>query len=214
MAHASPVIHIVDADDAGRRATARLLQSEGLASASHASIDSLLALEPDGRACILLDVDSLAHDGLIVQRQLRDRGCPWPVVFVTGRGDFDACVRAIKGGAEDYLVKPLRRGRLVESLTAALGREAAQAERRSHERTLRQRYASLTGAERAIFVKVAEGMLNKQIASDFGRSERTIKGHRSRMMAKMRASSLADLVRMADCLGLAADRAATTHPAS
>lgn len=208
MPHVTSVVHIVGADDAYRRATARMLQTDGLVSASHVSIDPLMALDPDGRACVLLDLDAPGLDGLAVQRRLREHGCQWPVVFMTAHGDIDACVRAIKGGAEDYLVKPLCRDRLLEAVTSALGRDAALAEQRAREHALRQRFASLTGAERAIFAKVVSGMLNKQIASDFGRSERTIKGHRSRMMAKMRAASVADLVRMAECLGVGGESGA------
>jgi FixJ family two-component response regulator len=205
MPHVTPVIHIVDADDASRRSVARLLQSAGFQSAAHDSVAPLMTIEPDACACVLLDLDAPATDGLAVQRELREHGLEWPLIFVTARGDFDACVRAVKGGADDYLVKPLRRARLVDAVQSALCREAARAEQRAREHALRQRFASLTGAERAIFVKVVAGMLNKQIASEFGRSERTIKGHRSRMMSKMRAASVADLVRMGQCLGIGAD---------
>ena len=128
-------------------------------------------------------------------------GATMPVIFLTGYGDIPTSVRAIKSGAVDFLAKPVRRETLLNAVSHALSRDTENRAALEKVRELRSRYQSLTAREREVFTRVAEGRLNKQIAADLGTSERTIKAHRARVMEKMRARSVAELVRAADQLG-------------
>jgi FixJ family two-component response regulator len=161
--------------------------------------------KPDLPACLLLDVELPDINGLDFQRQLRDAYHP-PIVFITGHGDIPSSVRAIKDGAVDFLVKPFSQQTLMAAIDAAIaGDRQARLERATRGR-LQQRYASLTPREGQVLPLIVSGLLNKQAAAELGISEVTLQIHRSRIMQKMAAESLADLVRMAGQLNIALER--------
>lgn len=198
----APVVHVVDDDDSFRRSIARLLQACGRQVETYASGDEFLSRVRPGPGCVLLDVQMPGANGLELQERFMNRQDPLPIVFLTGHGDVPMSVQAIKAGAEDFLIKPVDKARLLEAVDRAIARDAAARTGREHHARLRAKYETLTPAERRIFAMVVAGMLNKQIAYDLQRTERTVKAHRAQVMHKMQAQSLADLVRMAVELGL------------
>jgi FixJ family two-component response regulator len=181
---------------------ARLLQACGYEVETYVSADDFLARMRPGPGCVLLDVHMPGPDGLELQALLRDRHDALPIVFLTGHGDVPMTVRAIKAGAEDFLMKPVTRAQLLDAVSRAIARDAATRPARELSAQLRVRFDRLTPAEKRIFAMVVTGMLNKQIAFDLQRTERTVKAHRAQVMHKMEAQSLAELVRMADELGI------------
>jgi FixJ family two-component response regulator len=197
-----PVVYVVDDDESLRTALSRLLRAAGHETRSFGSAaEFLLARKQPLRGCLLLDVRIPGGpSGLELHRGLRDQDEMLPVIFITGHGDIPMSVQAIKAGGFDFLPKPVQRETLLETVAAALAQDEARwtaAERRAE---LARRLASLTPCEHEVFLRVVSGQPNKQIGAEVRCSERTVKAHRSRVMQKMGAASLAELVHMADDL--------------
>lgn len=203
MSSTAPVIHVVD-DDAGfRAALARLLQAASYQVVLYASASELLEIPwRNGPGCILLDLQMPGLDGLELQHRLAELGQSLPIVFLTGHGDVATSVRAIKAGAEDFLLKPVARDRLLEAVERALAHYEEGRERNAVLSSLRALVASLTPREHEVFMLLVRGKLNKQAAHDLGTSERTIKAHRHSIMQKLRVRSLAEAVSIAERLGI------------
>lgn len=196
-------IFLVDDDDALRRATERLLDSHGYAVRAFASADAFLQqLDASQAGCLLLDVRMPGQSGFDLQQVLLTRGVNLPIVFLTGHAEVSTSVQAMKQGAVDLLQKPVREAELLQALERALERDAKTREASGALATLQRRYATLTQREQEILAAIVTGQLNKQVAFALGIAERTVKLHRARVLQKMRADSLADLVRMAHHLGI------------
>jgi len=199
----APLIHVVDDDAAFRTAIARLLQACGYRVALYESGDRLLQSRPDSDpGCILLDIKMTGVDGLELQDQLAQRGVILPIVFLTGYGDIPTSVRAIKAGAEDFLSKPVSRETLLEAVERALARYEKAHQAQTELAALRALVDALTPRESQVFALVVRGKLNKQIAYQLGASERTIKAHRHSIMEKLGVHSLAQIVSIAERLGM------------
>lgn len=201
--HADPqVVYLVDDDDSLRTALTRLLLAAGHEVASFASVaEFLLARRGSLRGCLLLDVRMPGGpSGLELQKALARQGETLPVIFLTAHGDISMGVQAMKDGAFDFLTKPVERDSLLAAVGAALARDEAFRQSSLRHRDLVARAGRLTRAEREVFDRVVKGHPNKRIAEDLGCSERTVKAHRSRVMTKMGAASLADLVHLSERL--------------
>jgi len=198
MDEAKAVVHVVEDDDSVRTAVVRLLRTAGFQAQPYASAaEFLLVAGENAGGCMVLDVGLPGMSGIELHHALaKRRDCS--VVFLTGRGDVQMSVRAMKDGAVDFLDKPVKRELLLDAVTRAVERDVANRERRGRATELRARYEQLTERERQVFRLVAEGRLNKQIADVVGASLRTVKSHRARVMEKMQATTAADLVRAAD----------------
>jgi FixJ family two-component response regulator len=202
---AIPKVFLVDDEPAVRRALTRLIRAAGLDAESYRSADELLeAIRPQAvPSCLVADLRLPGLSGLDLQDELHRRGVDTPIIFISGRADVGSGIRAMKAGAVDFLEKPIANDILREAIEAALEqdrkRRAAQADRA----VLEVRAARLTPREREVFALVVTGLLNKQVGGQLGATEKTIKVHRARVMEKMGARSLAELVRMADRLGIA-----------
>lgn len=199
----TPVVHVVDDDDSLRKALARVLNAAGHEVRTYASAaEFLLAREGVLRGCLVLDVRMPGGpSGLELQKALVRQGETLPVIFLTGHGDIPMGVQAIKDGAVDFLTKPVERDSLLDAVSSALAREAAAMDASRLKRDLTERAKRLTRAESVVFRLVVKGMANKQIAGELGCSDRTVKAHRARVMEKMEASSLADLVHLSETMG-------------
>src|SRR5882724_5268462 len=198
MPDAKPTVVIIDDDPALRASTGRLLRSLGLDAQLFGSIaDFLKSNPPDGPTCLVLDVRLPGQSGLDFQRELAAANRELPIIFITGHGDIPMSVRAMKGGAIEFLTKPFRDQDLIDAIQLGLARDRARRENEEALAALRERFGSLSPREREIVIQVARGRLNKQIAGDIGIAEGTVKVHRSRAMEKMKAGSLPELSRMA-----------------
>lgn len=208
MMEKPPVVIIVDDDVSFRNFLSRLVGTVGLKAVLFSSAEEFLAVPlPDGPACLVLDVQMPGLSGLDLQRELAKGQRQLPIVFITGHGDIPMTVEAMKGGAVGFLSKPLRNQDLIDAVKEGISIDRDSLKRTSEIAELRRRYDSLTAREREVFALVTSGMLNKQIAHQLGTSERTIKAHRAQVVEKMHADSVADLVRMADKLGVASSQA-------
>ncbi len=203
MSDSDPIVFVVDDDASVRRSTERLVRSMGYAVQSFGSAPEFLAASrPRGPACLVLDVRLPGVNGLDLQHELTRAGVQIPIIFMTGHGNIPMTVRAMKAGAVEFLTKPAKARDLLAAIQAAIEHDgAAQAARREADE-LRQRYERLTPREREILARIVAGLLNKQIAFELATSERTVKFHRAHIMEKMQAESLAELVRMAEHLGV------------
>ena len=201
---ADGTVYIVDDEESVRRALARLVRSVGLAVETFSTAQAFLDRERvDRPACLVLDVRLPGLSGLDLQTALGARQETLPIIFITGRGSIPMSVRAMKDGAFDFLRKPVESEELLDAIRRALTRSRDALGRLAERNALAARLAMLTAREREVLELVVAGMLNKQIAVELGAAEKTIKVHRGRVMKKMEAESVADLVRMTQKAGLA-----------
>jgi FixJ family two-component response regulator len=201
MVEAAATVFVVDDDPHVRGAIQRMLKSAGLRSESFGTPQEFMRRDlPDGPSCLVLDVRLSGASGLDLQRELKRARIEIPIVFLTGHGDIPMTVRAMKLGAVEFLTKPFKRDVLLSAIEQALDRDRANRKQRSEVADLRRRYDLLTTREREVMRLVTTGLLNKQIASELGTSEITVKIQRGNAMHKMQAGSVAELVKMWDLL--------------
>ncbi len=200
---AGPTVFIIDDDRGMRQAIQDLVESVGLRAEAFATGQDFLRKQlTGGPSCLVLDVRLPQLSGLDLQRQLADTGVQIPIIFITAHGDIPMSVKALKSGAVEFLTKPFRDQDLLDAIQQALQRDSAAREQRAEIHDLQGRYQALSAREREVMTFVVSGMLNKQIASEIGASEATVKIHRGHVMQKMQAGSVVELVRMVDKLKL------------
>jgi FixJ family two-component response regulator len=202
MTDTEALVFVVDDDASLRTSLQDLLESVGLRVAACASAqDFLHHPRPEGPSCLVLDVRLPGLSGLELQQELARGAVQMPIIFITGHGDIPMSVQAMKAGAVDFLSKPFRDQELLDAVHQALARDRHARMQRAQVEELRRRFAALTPRQRDVMARMVAGLLTKQIAGELGTSEATVKTHRQQVMAKMRAESLADLIRIADQLG-------------
>ena len=208
-----PIIFIVDDDVSAREGIEDLLQSVDLRVMSFASPQEFLkSNRPDAPGCIILDVRLPNTSGLEFQKVLIEAGIELPVIFITGHGDIPMSVMAMKSGAIEFLTKPFREQSMLDAINAGIEEDRQRRHEMRFVAELRQRFESLTPRERDIFALVVTGRPNKQLAAELGLSEMTVKVHRSQITKKMKASSIVELVRIADRLGISSEKAWPPKP--
>jgi len=203
MSAETPIVFVVDDDRSVRDSLRRLFTSIGMTVEVFPTAQAFLSA-PRGNApsCLVLDVRLPGQSGLDLQRELADTNATLPIIFLTGHGDIPMSVRAMKAGAIEFLTKPFREQDLLDALRRAIDRDRAARAERHEVAELRRRYDTLTPRERDVMAGVIAGLLNKQIAAEFGTTEATVKEQRGQVMLKMQAGSVAELVRSAGRLGI------------
>jgi RNA polymerase sigma factor (sigma-70 family) len=195
------IVYVIDDDPSIREAIKSLIRSVGMRVETFASAQEFMASRrPDAPSCLVLDVRMPGLSGLDLQRDLTDAAVQIPIIFITGHGDIPMSVRAMKAGAVEFLTKPFRDQDLLDAITQALERDREARKQQADMADLRERQERLTPREREVMALVVAGLLNKQIAARLGISEVTVKLHRHQVMEKMKADSLAELVRMSERL--------------
>jgi FixJ family two-component response regulator len=203
MITADPVIFVVDDDPSVRIALERLIKSVGFRVQTFDTARSVLNAVPcDAPCCLILDVRMPQMSGLEFQQEMALRGLDMPIIFITGHGTVSMSVQAMKAGAMDFLEKPFEEQQLLDAIQTAVEKDRQSKQQKGEMVQIQQRAASLTPREYEVFKLVVSGKLNKQIADELAASEKTIKVHRARVMDKMKAQSLASLVRMAEKIGI------------
>jgi len=201
------IVFVVDDDDSLRDALKRLIRSVGLHVELFASAEEFLQRkQPDAPACLILDIRLRGISGLDFQRKLAEANIPIPIIFITGHGDIPMSVRAMKAGAVEFLTKPFRDQDLLDAIQVGLERDRARRQREAEIAILRERFEGLTRREREVLSRIVSGLPNKQVAAEIGTSETTVKVHRGQLMRKMAATSLPELVRMAEKMGVPATK--------
>jgi FixJ family two-component response regulator len=202
-ANATPVVYVIDDDDSVRTALSSLIRSVGLQVDTFASASAFMtAKRPDAPSCLILDVRLPGVSGLDFQTELAKANTLIPIIFITGHGDIPMSVKAMKAGAVEFLTKPFRDQDLLDAIQVALERSRSNQETEKATSELKARFETLTPREQEVMAKVTGGLLNKQVAAEIGVSEITVKVHRGNVTRKMGARSFAELVRMADALGI------------
>jgi FixJ family two-component response regulator len=202
-----PIVFVVDDDEDVRNGLSALLQSVGLRCELFSSTREFLQRKPpEGASCLILDIRLPGTSGLDFQAELTAAQIKIPIIFITGHGDIPMSVRAMKAGAVEFLTKPVREQDLLDAVNVALERDSARREQEQTAHDLRARFESLSAREREVMALVTSGLMNKQAAAEIGLSEVTVKVHRHHVMKKLGAKSVAELVRIADMLGVGKPR--------
>ena len=200
---AQPVVFVIDDDASVRAAISSLIRSVGLRAEVFASVSEFLAHKrPSTTSCLILDVRLPGVSGLEFQSELAKANAQIPIIFITGHGDIPMTVKAMKAGAVEFLTKPFRDQDLLDAIQVALERARVREEKERGVSELRKKFETLTPREQEVMGWIAGGLLNKQVAAEIGVTEITVKVHRGNVMRKMAAKSFADLVRMAELLGV------------
>ena len=203
MNEPTPIVHVVDDDTSFLTAISRLLRANGFSVKTYSSAHEFLAQrDADSPGCVLADLQMPEMNGLDLQSALTETSNPLPILFLTGHGDIPSSVRAMRGGAEDFLEKRAPKKKLLDAVTRALARGSRERELRARQRELRARFGTLTERELEVLSLVVQGKLNKQIAGDLGIHERTVKLHRTAITTKLKVQSVAELTRLTQEAGI------------